>query len=211
MQWIEGIISREIQKVQGFPDLKFSFIFERTSNQLEASQVNKIDIESGQKSVDEVRVANGLDEIGIPPFVMTAQGPLYLRGQNPQYQAKYKKFFDQLADEEAAKTPPQLQTFSGQKPPGGTPTTEAIGENKPEPPPEKPALPGNSKAALDDLRKWRKVALRCAKDGKAQKRFESVSIPDDIRAVVETGLEYSSDIQEAFAAAERQLLTIKEG
>lgn len=200
MQWIEALITREIQMVQGFPDLEFRFVSARARDELKTAQKEAIEIRSGKKSLDEVRVEAGLEEIGIPPFVLTAQGPVYLRGQNPAYQKKYAGFFAQLDEEETAKVPPQLKPFVGQETreqtSGATPPedTQKPEEQKPE---EKQA------AIEEELRKWRKVALRCAKEGKAQKRFESDRIPADVRAYVESALQRSpDDIDAIFTSAQ---------
>lgn len=180
MQWISSIITREIQAVQGYPDLCFAFVSERESNRLNAAQADKIEIESGQRSLDELRSEKGLSEIGIPPFVLTGQGPVYLRGSNPEYQAKYKKFFEELDAE------PEPETIPSAKPPmeSTANTTEKPTENPLEKPPVEQPKAALAQA-LADLKKWRKVALRCAKDGKAQRRFESEAIPsglaEDIR------------------------------
>jgi hypothetical protein len=200
MQWIETLITREIQMVQGFPDLQFQFVSERTRDELKAAQKEEIEIRCGKKSLDEVRTAGGLEEIGIPPFVMTAQGPVYLRGQNPEYQKKYADFFAQLDEEETAKVPPQLKPFVGQGEEDQTNgATPAEGTQKPE-----GQKPEEKQAAIEEeLRKWRKVALRCAKEGRAQKRFESALIPECLRAFIESQLQNSAnDVDSVFSTAQ---------
>lgn len=181
MQWIEALITREIQTVQGHPDLEFRFVTERSRDELKAAQKEEIEIRSGKKSLDEVRAEAGLDEIGIPPFVMTGQGPVYLRGQNPEYRKKYAAFFAELDRQETAG---DVRTAG----PGSAPPTDAGSEA------EAQEAEEMKRAAVEaELGKWRRVALRCAKEGKRQKHFHSEVIPAALQDGIRAALEAASD------------------
>ena len=111
-QWIEQLLTTEIQTVQGQPDLCFKYISEQQHNELEQAQTNERRVFSGQASLDTVRNESGEIEIGIPPFIIVpGQGIVYLRGQNPEYTKKYAVFFKDLDEKEAAK---QQQAQPGQ-------------------------------------------------------------------------------------------------
>lgn len=194
MQWIEALITREIQTVQGHPDLEFRFVSERSRDELKAAQREEIEIRSGKKSLDEVRAEAGLDEIGIPPFVMTGQGPIYLRGQNPDYQRKYAPFFAMLDEQEAAGPRRELAGGEEETPPPATPGEEEAQE------------PEDKRAAIEaELKKWRRVALRCAREGKPQKPFRSRVIPAALQDGIRIALQAASDpgeIEKVFSIAE---------
>jgi hypothetical protein len=201
-QWLEQIITTEIQTVQGQPDLCFRFVTEKQHNDLETAQANKEKIFSGQTSLDEILNEAGQDEIGVPPFVvLPGQGIQYLRGQNPQYMLKYKKFFEMQDEIEAAKIPAQLQAAA--KPGEEKPGEKKLPGQEPEKPAEeeklekKPAaLSEKSRDALSDLRKWRRAAMRGARE------FQSDNIPAAIAKDVRRDLQGESpDVQKVFESA----------
>ncbi len=187
-QWIERIITNEIQVAQGYPELCFRYVTEKKVDEAALAESNKMKIFSGQTSIDDVLIENGQDPIGCPPFIVLPgqSEPYYLRGMNPDYQKKYKKFFDDLDAKEAAAPVAPVPAKPGEPVPNQ--------EKPPKSPVGKPKEEQKALAIIEDLRKWRKVALKCAKEGRKQKDFQSEAIPGNIRKMISVRLQDPPDL-----------------
>jgi len=77
-QFIEELFTDIIQNSMGYKDYRFSFVKVMETDELEEAQIEDIKIKNGTLSVDEIRRANGLEEIGLGHFIMTGQGPQFI-------------------------------------------------------------------------------------------------------------------------------------
>lgn len=77
LKFLEGLINDLLIR-SGMEDLQFSWDRTPDMDPAEQSKVYAQYIQLGVYSVDEVRVKLGLPELGIPPMVYTAQGPVPL-------------------------------------------------------------------------------------------------------------------------------------
>lgn len=75
-QFIEEIFTNLIKYDMGYSDYKFRFVNVDPVDILAEAQVDDLRIKSGVISVDEVRRRNGMEEIGLPHYVMTSGAPV---------------------------------------------------------------------------------------------------------------------------------------
>jgi len=171
-KWVEGIIDREIQEFLGFRGLHFKFTDEKAADEELESRIAVEKVKAGIWTIDDALEREGKPKTNIPRFVMTPSGPMLLSAES-------------LADggilaigggtpppglHPALAAAPSLLTAGG----GVHPALAAV-----------PPLPA-TKAEAEDLRKWRKVALKALRAGKPQRPFESTAIPAGrLRAIAE--------------------------
>jgi hypothetical protein len=174
--WVESIITREIQKYQGCPNLKLHFVEERAMDEMQSASRDQILVNCGIISIDEARVSRGLDPIGLPNGLNTQQGFTPLEGTAEGYREQYKEYFDartaeqqaqqQVAEQQAAAATAALAAKQTEVVPGEKPAGEAKpGESKPgeeklpfgkKPPEKKPPVeeevkPEEKLAAVDGI------------------------------------------------------------
>ena len=118
---------------------------------------------------------------------------IYLRGQNADYQKKYAKFFEMQDAEPAKAQPKELIGANAEAIPA--PKEPGAGSIPPSP----GTTPGSEKSIEADLKKWRTVATRRAKEGKAQREFASDAIPESLRKEIAACLKIASTSAEVAA------------
>lgn len=72
------IIDEIIQDVMGYESLQLTWVNLNPTNKKEDVEIAKTEIQMGAKSVDEYRIEQGLQPIGLGHYVMTAAGPVLL-------------------------------------------------------------------------------------------------------------------------------------
>lgn len=92
---------------------------------------------------------------------------------------------EQRASMEPAATPPG----DGEDPPAGDAPPK--GKEK-DPAAERLAVPGLTRAAHEDLKRWKKVALKDVDKGRARRPFETTAIPSAVRLALSEWLEHAS-------------------
>ena len=197
---LKGILDRVIAGPLGQPELEFVWTdLEAAEDALGQAQANKLYVDMGALSVDEVR-ADVLDRdpIGLGPYVA---------GQTVTLVS------DLLAPPEPV--PAALVPFAGQNnAPAQEPAPEDDG-NAPPPTPsaeegeltddEAVAAPAE-KAAAADLAAWQRKALRAVRDGRDPARFTSAAIDAPTAAFLRdalAGAHDPDDVRAAFALAKK--------
>lgn len=77
--FLEEMFTDIIHYDLGYLEYKFSFVNVDPIDLKEEAEVDDIKIKSGVLSVDEVRRRSGMDEIGLPHYVMTGGGPVLIK------------------------------------------------------------------------------------------------------------------------------------
>lgn len=92
---------------------------------------------------------------------------------------------EQRASMEPATPPPP----DGQVPPDDNAPPK---DGKDAPVTERLAIPGMTRAAQEDLRRWKKVALKDVEKGRARRAFETTAIPSAVRLALSEWLQHAS-------------------
>ncbi len=117
MAWIKDLMDHCIQQVFGFKHLQFNWTYTKKVDPLVQAQTDQINVSMGLRSVDELRIRDGLDPIGLPHSIQTPSGIIFVGGS---YQDKGGLLMPGQATSEP---------FDGAAPDGGAK-------------PAKPGLPG---------------------------------------------------------------------
>ena|GEM_PF-5011615 len=200
VQYFQGIWNRILREDFGMPYARFRYLgIEEEEDQLVLAQTRAIYMANAVLSPDEVRAELGYDIDPDAPVgrMVVGRTALFFVDPKSQHAARAAGNLaqqagidptatqsdpdddddDQAADDPALMTPGQVIVDPGVKP---KPSAGAP------PPGAAPAPP--AKAARDDLRKWRDLAVSRAKAGKAQRAFVSDAIPSPIAQEIAAGL-----------------------
>ena len=116
-----------------------------------------------------------------------------------------------LSDEQRqAMAPAATPPGDGEDPAAGDPP--AKGKEKDAPVTERLAMPGLTRAAQEDLKRWKKVALKDVEKGRARRAFETTAIPSAVRLALSEWLQHASSREDVLwgfhvlARARRPLL-----
>lgn len=137
MQWVKDLMDVVIWKYKGWMDLEFGWEEEEAQDPTVTATIQKMKVDSGIISIDEARLDDGRDPIGMPNAVMTPTGPVLL-----------KPFIDGEADglpQEPVAVDPDKPTDDGNTPP---PAAEA-GANSPHAE-QKPKTTSSGKSGTTD-------------------------------------------------------------
>lgn len=76
LDWLAEYMNYIIARVAGADDVEFAWQDDRSVDPMQQAQIDKIQVDSGIRSIDEVRADLGLDPIGIGNAIITATGPV---------------------------------------------------------------------------------------------------------------------------------------
>lgn len=181
-QFIAQILNQEIEEFLGFEGVEFIWKEEKQADERLQMEKNVQYVASGIYSVDEVREAEGKKPWGAPPFTETGAGLVKL---GPELEVV------------AAKPGPAEPA-----PPAGDGNADTTDEGDPEkkeatpPAAERLAGPRLTRAALEDLKRWRKVALKDVEKGRERRAFQTTAIPEVLRAALGAWLEHASGAED---------------
>jgi len=88
LNWVTGLMNLLIAKYLEEPELRFEWKLEDDIDVDTRSQIEERDVKCGIRSVDEVREERGLDPIGMPNAIFTAQGAILLKDILAQSEAQ---------------------------------------------------------------------------------------------------------------------------
>lgn len=159
--FIKGILDEVIQDDEengglGLADFETTFAGGEPENKLIDTTILEKRIKLGIDSVDDVRMAEGKETIGLGPMVWTNDGPVF-----PEQLIAGK-------DADPNTTDPKNQNL-----PSPAAKGQAVDEPVDEPVDDDPT----EKAIDAELRQWRTVALKAAKAGRAARPFTAAAIP----------------------------------
>lgn len=79
MQWVKDLMDVVIWKYKGWTDLEFGWEEEEAQDPMTTAQIQDLKVKSGVISIDEARLDDGRDPVGMPNAVMTPTGPVLLK------------------------------------------------------------------------------------------------------------------------------------
>lgn len=193
--FIKEIFDDIIQTDLGKPDLEFTWVNLDPSDAAEEAKVWETKIKVGRASIDEWREAEGEEPIGLSHFVLTSQGPKLVKDilNPPQPQEVNPNM--QNPNQEAPEPNNEGEEEENKKPNGKNPTPPKI-EDK-----EETGEKLDDVNVMDELRRWKKCAIKDVKAGKEVRDFKSQVIPESTQMIIRHGLEVaktSSDIYNLF-------------
>ena len=147
--FLKEIMDRMVQDDLGHPELQFTWTNIDPTNKVDEAKVVTSLINAGLMAVDEWRLGEGLKPIGIKdPFIMTPVGPMFLKD---------------LAAQSAA----GQQPIAPYKPPTQMKPSDT----------NRLPIPSQARASqgdyIQEIRKWKKVALNDFKNKKPIRDFET--------------------------------------
>ncbi|MGD0263541.1 MAG: phage portal protein [Candidatus Methylomirabilota bacterium] len=175
-RFISGLITRIIARDFKMPFLRHQFVGGESQDEAADTTKRATYVNTGIFTRDEVRVLEGHDPLGLPftenPTVTTPAGPVLLDAAGVQGPAS------------GAQGPPF---------PGSGGRESDLG-------PQAPGTEAAQKAAVADLSRWRRKALKAFREGKHAK-FESAAIAPSVRAAIAArlaGAKSEADVLKAF-------------
>lgn len=169
--FVKEIFDDIIQQEMGFENLQFIWRDLISRDRKAEIEIAEKEIKIGALSVDEYRVEQGREPIGLDHFVMTGSGPVMVEDI-------ISKDFTVTGDKKKEED----------KATNGTTGDKTDLENEDE----------AEKAMLADIRKWKKCIIADLKAGREMRtRFPSQHIPEDVRANITKGLQYVDSKEKA--------------
>lgn len=178
--FVKEVLDEIIHEDMGLDDLEFVWLNLNPTNKIEEAKTFQILVNSGAVSVDEWRMGEGLDPIGVPQYIMTPIGPIFTKDLVRQ------------SEEGLEPTLPYAQPAA---PGGKSPTTGAPQDAKPPGSGQKTTNPETIRAqardksvTIDELKKWKKAAKNDLRIGKGYRTFYTDIIDTRTQGLVKMGL-----------------------
>lgn len=198
--FIEEIFTKIIQEDLGYPNLRFDFPALREKDALAQATVNQVLLNSGQRTIDELRTDDGLE-----PYADGSGGKPYINGT--------VTFIDKESMDAAAKAKSdaaEAATAQLQNANSDTPPDEKIQDE----PAEKADVSfgrviNMRQNQIDELKKFRKFAVNKAKLGKAVRPFESDILSLETLETLNKSLLDGADITQIRKAFDEQIKDIE--
>lgn len=197
---LKEIFDEIIQKDLGQDHLEFVWTNINPTNKGEEAKVFETLVRNGAVSVDEWRIGEGLDPIGLSHYIMTPLGPFLVKdminrpeGGNPNQ--PYAPALPNVA------VPPKPQTSPGVDGQPAKPQTNVTPAPKPE---QKIAVKMNQEnveIVAEELRKWKKSAINDLKQGKSYRDFQTEVIDYRTQKIIKDALKNAKtreDINDLF-------------
>lgn len=195
---IKARLDIEIEEFLGYAGVEFVWADTKGEDERLKMEKNVAYVGSGIYSVDEVREAEGKAPFGAPPFTETGAGLVKI---GPELEVV------------GAKPGPGGQGAPGLETPSGGSAAAALAA-APAIPAAAPGgqerlrmpAPSLTRAAQEDLRRWKKIALKEVAAGRSRRAFETTAIPTALRTALAEWMEHAStreDVLWGFSALTR--------
>ena len=235
-QFIADLLTREIHEFLGEPELEFIWTEDKEANEQLEYERSVAYVDRGIDSVDEVRARRGDPPTGIPRFIMTPAGPIFVDDLLAEH-AAHGKPADVAPGTEGQNAldlplPPAAGggSATGEKP-ASKPGEAARALDVPLPPAAgklvrnlRVAVPGRGSITIPkarvleaplalELKRWKKVALKCL--GGPQRAFVSKEIPGPLKKAIGEWLDTARSEEEvgwafrSLVRARRPLVTVR--
>jgi hypothetical protein len=212
--YFEDLFNEMLEFDLGMPEFKAVFSGGESEDELKQAQVDKIYLEMGAKTIDELRIDQGEEPFGgaaAKPFVMTTQGPVFLEDLdgNPILHP------NQL--DQSERVPAKNPVAEAQLGPDGKPLPAAAAGNNPQAAKDGQPAKGVDKsadvdeddpitvAAHEDLRRWRTVAVKCVRGGQPMRAFVTEHVPVYLQGQLNRVLRYESSVSGVHKAFDRSI------
>lgn len=187
--FIKEIMDEIIQYDLDQEDLEFTWLNLNPTNALEEAKAFDILVRTGAVSIDEFRIGEGLEPIGVPHYIMTPIGPIFTKDLVEQSNAGFEPTLPYAMP--AGKTPQPVDPNS---------PTAAVNAKESKPArsdtsnPETLRSQARDKSGMiDDLKKWKKAAKNDLKMGNEHRNFYTDTIDTRTKELIKMGLLKSKD------------------
>jgi HK97 family phage portal protein len=185
-KFIEEIFTKIIQEDLGFPDLQFTYTGLIEHDEKSVAELNAILINSGQRTVNELRTDDGLDPIdGLDKPFVTGQ-VTFLDQESQDASANAKANLQSQLQDTTTETVQEKD-----KPQGKTTETDASAGKA-----TKRDSESSHVELVSELRTFRKYALARSKAGKSIRAFESEVLPESTVTELNDRVQKSADQEE---------------
>jgi len=175
-KFLKTRIDTEIEEFLGYAGIEFIWKDEKQADERLQMEKNIGYVGAGIYKIDEVRETEGKKPIGAPPFTETGAGLVKL---GPELEIV------------GAKAGPQA-TGNGAPPAAAGSAAEVLAAAPKIPVLDRLAAPGLTRAAQEDLKRWRKVALKDLEKRRERRAFETTAIPGVLHTAISEWLEHAS-------------------
>jgi len=175
--FLKELLDLIIQEDLGQEHLQFVWTNINPTNKQEEANVFKALVNTGAVSVDEWRLGEGLEPIGLSNYIMTPVGPIMVK--------------DFVESSEAGKP---LLPYNYQQTPPGTTTAPVVPPTGGE---VKQKLESfNRTEVVDELKRWKKTAINDLKQGKSFRDFKTDILDLRTQGIIKNGLKNISSREE---------------
>ena len=191
---LKEIFDEIIQKDLGQDHLEFVWTNINPTNKKEEAQVFETLVRNGAVSVDEWRIGEGLDPIGLSHYIMTPLGPYMVKdmvnrpaGGNPDQ--PYAPALPNVAIPEKPQTSPAV---NGQTPKPQTNITPKSTDEKI----AAKMRQDDIEIVAEELRKWKKSAINDLKQGKSFRDFQTDLVDRRTQKIIKDALKNAKTREE---------------
>lgn len=184
---LKEIFDEIIQNDLGMDHLEFAWMNINPTNAQEEAKVFETLVRSGAVSVDEWRIAEGYDPIGLGNYIMTPLGPFLVeemvnrpKGGNPN-----QPYAPALPNNQMP-AKPQTSPQTMNEPP--KPNDNVAPQSKPTDDDTSKITKKMVEETVDEFKKWKKVALNDFKQGKSIRDFQSDIIDSRTQKIIKDAL-----------------------
>lgn len=228
--YLEDLFNEMLEFDLDMPEFKATFSGGESEDELKQAETDKIYVDMGVKSIDELRIDQGEEPwggIAAKPYIMTTQGPIFLEDLESN-SILHPNQIDQSGKVHGDPPPglPKLGPDGQPLPPAKAGQPGAAGDKPAPGADEKDAKDAVGKAAdpelddelpiteaaHDDLRRWRTVAVKCIRKGEAIRPFITEEVPAYLQGQINRVLRYAATIpgvHQAFDKAIDEYLLLK--
>lgn len=183
--FIEEFFTKVIQEDLGFADLKFQYTGLVEHDERSVAETNEILIRSGQRTINELRTDEGLKPI-------EGGDKLIINGQ-----ITYLEEAEVAQQDDKTTVPGKLQSEAPEEVDDQEANNTADGKPGQSKPAAKRDTDFNHLDLVNELRTFRKYALKRIESGKQLRKFESNVLPQEVADEINDRLQKVSDIDEA--------------
>jgi hypothetical protein len=180
----------------GLPQLEWAWAAGESEDRLRQAEIDKIYVEIGKNSIDELRARDGEELIGMGNAIYLTDGPRFVADLISGIDD------DPTTTETSGAPGAEATPAPGAEPVTAQPDAEAAH-----------AEAATKVAAVEaDLRKWRTVAVKAVKSGKTVKAFTSEAIPPALHQGISRALTAAvspADVVAVFDAIEKRAKTVR--
>lgn len=180
--FVEEILTDIVQTDWGYPQLRFAFTNLESTDEKAKADLNAVLINSGQRTIDELRTDDGLEPLG--------------GGADKAFVIGTPTFIDQDSIDNKAKATEALSQIAAASQNNSNGAVDNSGNNADSN--QEPPVDNSQKAImmLHEFRTFRKYAITRVKDGKSIRAFHSDIIPEVVLKEINDRLEKPIGIEE---------------
>lgn len=182
--FLKEIYDRIIQYDMGYEDYHFVWTNLNPTNKKDESDVMDTLTRLGAVSIDEWRIGEGLEPIGLSNYIMTPVGPVLVK--------------DILKQSEAGNVP-AIPYKPAETPPN--PEVAPVAEGGAKKMDTEQAVQLQQAEIVEELKKWKKMARNCIKQGKTIREFHTTIVDKRTQRIISDGLKEAiteEDIDDLF-------------